>query len=227
MKKTSVSVSKRAVLGRKTKRLRKSGTLPATLYGRGIDSVSIELSQKVFFGCFASAGETGVIDLSVDGQTHPVMIHAVQKHPVSGDVLHVEFKKVDLKEKVEAPVPIRLVGEALGVKDGVGILLPLLDELVVCALPTHIPSHVDVDVAGLASVNDDIKAREVALPDGVTLSTEPGVSVVKLGALKQEEEKPEKAEEQPEEVPEAEEAKARGAPEESSSEEGTAPQEKA
>lgn len=183
MKKYSLTGENRKETGRKVKKLRKDGKLPATVYGKKVKSVSVTVSDADFKKIYSEAGETGLVELKVDGEIKPVLIHNVQVDPMSGLPLHAEFYQVDLKEKVHANVSVEFVGEAPAVHDKQGVLLSILDEIEVEALPTDLPEKLEVDVSKLAAVNDEVKVSDLKMPAGVTVLTEPGLTIVKVGAL--------------------------------------------
>ena len=153
-----LTAKKREVTGRKVKTLRREGILPANVYGKGITSMAVELPTKEFNAVYQKAGETGLIDLVVDSNSHPVLITNVQVHPVTDLPLHTDFRQVDLKEKITAPVPIVLIGESPAEKSGVGILVQQLNEVEVEALPTDLPEKIEVDISRLENVDDSILA---------------------------------------------------------------------
>lgn len=173
----------RSLTGKQVKTLRQNGKLPATVYGKGVEPQTITVLMNDFSNVYQETGETGLIELIVDGKKHPVLIHTVQRDPVSAVVLHIEFHEVNLKEKVHAEVPIELTGETTAVKEKLGVLLPLMDHIDVEALPTDLPEKVTVDIAALAAVNDQIIVGEIAVPANVTVLTDPTLIVVKIGAF--------------------------------------------
>lgn len=183
MKKHTLTATSRTLLGRKVKKLRKDGQLPATVYGKGVKSVSIAITTNAFAKVYQEAGETGLIELHVDRDVRPVLIHTVQIDPVTSALLHVEFHQVDLKEKVHANVSVELVGEAPAVAQKLGVLLTVLDEIEVEALPTELPEKIIIDVTKLAEVDSEVKVNDIPFPSGVTVLTDPGLTVVKVGAL--------------------------------------------
>lgn len=197
MKALVLEAKKRIVTGRKVKNLRNEGMLPGTIYGEMIEPLSIQVSTDQFTHAYAQTGETGLINLTVDGVVHPVLTNNVQRDPVSGLPIHMEFHQVNLKEKIHAHVPIELVGESQAVKEKTGTLLQLLDEVEVEALPTDLPEHIDVDVSGLINVNDHMMARQLTMPAGVTLLTDPELFIVKIGELVAPEPEPAPVEEAP------------------------------
>lgn len=209
MKKYTLSAKMREQTGRKVKNLRHAGTLPASVYGNGLKSLSIEVDTASFKSVFSHAGETGVVELSVDGVVKPVLIHNIQVDPVSSEILHVEFYQVNLKEKVKTKVPVVLIGEAPIVLSKTGVLLTLLLEVEVEALPNDLPEKIEVDTSILNSLDQEILVSDLTIPSGVTILTEPGVGVVKATAIvskEAEEEAAEDAQKAAEAATEAQEA---------------------
>ena len=183
MKTYQLNGQKRVLVGRKVKTLRRQGLVPGTIYGKNIQSVNVAISGADFSAVFQRAGETGVIELSIDKAVHPVLVHNVQKDPVTDAVVHVEFYQVDLHEKVHANVPLSFVGEAPAVAEKKGVLLTLVSEIEVEALPTDLPDKIDVDVSGLAEVDQELTVAALRVPSGVSVSSEKDVVVVKVGSL--------------------------------------------
>jgi large subunit ribosomal protein L25 len=180
MKRLKLEVTKRKVLGKKVKKLRREGILPGNIYGKDFKSLSIEVSYKDFEPIFKEAGETGVVDIHVDDQVIPVLIHGVQtdykKVP-----LHAEFYKVNLKEKVKAMVPLEFIGEPKAEADKVGLLMQILSEVEV--LPTELPEKLEVNVEPLALVDDQITVGDLKAPEGVEVLTDPTQVLAKIGEL--------------------------------------------
>ncbi|KKU81439.1 MAG: 50S ribosomal protein L25, partial [Microgenomates group bacterium GW2011_GWA2_47_8] len=192
MKKYSLTAVVRTLVGRKVKALRKEGKLPATVYGRGVKSASVTLQGDAFAKVYAETGETGLIELHVDPTsqssseasrgTRPVLVHTVQVDPVTNATLHVEFHQVDLKEKVHAKVPVELVGESPAITQKLGVLLTVLNDIEVEALPTELPEHIEVDVTKLVEVDQEVKVSDLAVPPSVTVLTEADLTVaVEIG----------------------------------------------
>jgi len=129
MKNPTLNATPRTLLGKQVKKLRREGQLPANVYGKGLSSVSIQVASKDFKDVFAQSGETGLIDLMVDGKKHPVLVKNLQMNFRSQTPLHVDFYQVNLKEKVKAMVPLVLTGEAKAVTENIGTLLQTLNEV--------------------------------------------------------------------------------------------------
>ncbi len=223
MQRKKLAVLKRKVLGKKVKKLRRERILPANIYGRDFKSLSVQAPLKDFEKVFKEAGETGLVDLQVDSQTIPVLIHNVQTDYL-GNPLHADFYKVNLSEKVKTMVPILIVGEPKAVVDKIGLLMNIMSEVEVEALPEALPEHIEVNVENLALVDEQITVGDIKAPEGVAILTESSQVIIKIGALVSKE-----AEELvAQEVAAAEEAKAEasaqaGAPTEEEGQEGQAP----
>ena len=95
----------RTITGKAVKMVRQSGKLPATVYGKATNPLTISVDNGEFTKIFRETGETGLIELTVEGKAHPVLVHMVQTHPLTGQILHIEFHEVNLKEKVHAEIP--------------------------------------------------------------------------------------------------------------------------
>lgn len=183
MKKHTLTASIREVVGKKVKQLRLQGQIPATIYGKGLKSVSITLVTENFSKVLKEAGKAGLIEITIAGKIHPVLIHDVQVHPVTDEILHIEFYQVDMKEKVHAKVSIDHVGESAAVAQKLGVFLIIHDAVEVEALPAELPEKLTVDISSLVDVNQEISASQIKMPSGVTLLTDPATILMKIGPL--------------------------------------------
>src|SRR3989344_4347005 len=111
MAQISLNTEIRKLAGRKVKSLRREGIIPANVFGRKVKSQMLQVNAREFEKVFSEAGETGVVELSVGKEKKPVLVHNLQKDPISEQILHIDFLQVDLKQKVSAQVPIELVNE--------------------------------------------------------------------------------------------------------------------
>jgi large subunit ribosomal protein L25 len=159
---TQLVVSPRTVVGKKVKTLRSSGLTPANVFSKGKESTSVQVDTKAFLAAYKKTGETGLIDLKIEGENmpRPVLVDNVDRHPVSDKVLHVDFHEVNLKEKVTAMIPVEAVGDSEAVKAGHVLVMPY-NELEVEALPTDLPEKFEVDITALKAVGDDVKLSDV------------------------------------------------------------------
>ncbi|MFH1186657.1 MAG: 50S ribosomal protein L25 [Candidatus Levyibacteriota bacterium] len=190
MKHPQLSVEKRKILGKKVKNLRREGILPANIYGKDIKSASVQVSFNDFDKIYKQVGATGIVDVEFDGKTIPSLIHSVQTN-YHRTPLHADFFKVNLKEKIKTMVPLSFIGEPIAVSEKLGLLMEILHEIEVEALPEELPENIEVNVENLAAVNDQITVADLKSPSGVTILTDPGQVVAKIAELIVEEPEPE------------------------------------
>lgn len=183
MKREHLKVEKRTVLGKKVKKLRREGIIPANVYGKEMKSEAVQLPIKDFLEVFKQVHETGLIDLTVGDTTLPVLIHNVQIDPRTQTPVHADFFKVNLKEKITAKVPVTAVGEPKAVVDKVGLLEQPMSEVEVEALPTDLPEKIEVNVENLAAVDEQVLVSDLKVPAGVEMLTDAGQVVFKIGEL--------------------------------------------
>jgi large subunit ribosomal protein L25 len=165
------------------RKLRAGGRIPAVCYGRDTGSVAISLDARVLERLLAisEAGMNTLIDLSGQGFAEKtVLVKELQRDPVDGRSLHADLYAVDLARSVEVSVPVHLVGKAAGVDLG-GILDHSLREIELECLPGAIPKELSVDVTAL-QVGDTLHVRDIVLPEGVELRSDPNLSVVSVVA---------------------------------------------
>ncbi|MFH1656774.1 MAG: 50S ribosomal protein L25 [Candidatus Nealsonbacteria bacterium] len=185
--------------------LRKQGILPAVLYGSEIKSQSVQVDLKQFEKIFDKAGESSLITLKTENKEFMVLIHEIQKDPVSSQITHVDFYQPILTEEVEATVPLIFEGEALAVKDLGGTLVKEAQELTVKALPQNLPHDIKINVEILKTFEDEILVKDIKLTEGVKIIKEPEALIVKVSPPQKEEEEFEKpADEEAEKVEGAE-----------------------
>jgi large subunit ribosomal protein L25 len=183
MKHPVLNATKRTVLGKKVKKLRREGIFPANVYGKELSSVSLQMPLKDFTDVYKQVGETGLIDLMVDGEKRPVLVKSVQFEFRQHSPVHADFYQVNLKEKVKAMVPLLLIGEPKAVTENLGTLLQTLSEVEVEALPEELPENIEVNIEHLAEVDDQIMISEFKIPTGVTILTDETQVVAKIAAI--------------------------------------------
>lgn len=184
--KIELGVEKRDVFGKKLKALRTAGKLPGNIYGKDFESTAVTAEAHDFMKIFKKVGETQVLYLDLDKKEIPVVVGNVQMHPVSGEPLHVDFKKVDLKKKIEAPVPVRVVGESEAVSQRIGELHVLTDTLTVGALPADMPQEIEIDVTGLKAIDDQITVADLKATSDFSFMDEADTVIVKIAEHKEE-----------------------------------------
>lgn len=169
---------KRSVYGKGVRALREDGRIPAVVYGPKQKATSIELSLKDFTKALQAAGESSVVALSIDGEAHNVLVHDVDRDPITSVPRHADFYAIVKGQKVKIEVSLSFIGEAPAVKELGANLIKALHALEVEADPMNLPRELTVDVSGLSALDMRIIAKDIALPDGVTLVTKPDDVVV-------------------------------------------------
>jgi large subunit ribosomal protein L25 len=207
---TELNVAPRQALGKKVRRLRREGVTPANIFGRNVQSVAIQVGTEELRHVLRTAGRNEIVYVRLDGEeARPTFVRDVQHNPVSDAILHVDFMQISLKEKVRLDVPIHLVGLPGAVDRLGGILVHGLDHVAVEALPTAVPSFIEVDVTGLDEFDQTLHVSDLVVDEGVTILTDPEMVVAKVAppAVERVEEAAAEAEEA-EEAPAAAEAPA-------------------
>jgi large subunit ribosomal protein L25 len=195
----TLRATSRSVTGKKVAALRHEGSIPAVVYGRGIPSGNLAVDAKEFEALRRHAGATTLIDLAVDGGTPtPVLVHGVQQHPVTRRPLHVDLYLVRMSEELTIEVQLVADGTAAAVTDLGGTLLHVTEHVRVKALPDRLPSALHYSIESLATFDDLIHVSDLAIPDGVTLLTDPGEILAKVLPPRIEEVEAPAAEEAPE-----------------------------
>lgn len=172
-------VSGRTTGSRPAGRLRAAGSIPGVVYGHGIDPVPVAVEARALRAALTTdAGINALLDLRVEGGgSHLTVARELQRDPVRNTVVHVDFQVVRRDEVIAADVPVLLVGDAIQVHHGDGVVDQQLFSLPVHATPGRIPNVVEVDVSGLA-IGDTVRVADLPLPDGVTTDLEPDAAVV-------------------------------------------------
>jgi len=170
----------RPVGTRPAKRLRADGAVPAVVYGQGVEAFPVSVKARDLRAALSTeAGLNAVLSLRVDGQRFLTMARELQRHPVRGTVVHVDFQVVDPNREISADVPISLVGEAVELHRADGVLDQQLFSLPVRARPADIPNNLEVDISEIV-IGSAVRVSEIALPPGVSTDLDPE-SVVAAG----------------------------------------------
>lgn len=198
-----ISAALRTVIGRKVKHLRRSGQIPATIYGHKFEPISIQFSALELNKIFEQVGESSLVEIIVGENNYPVIFKNPQFHPISSDLIHLDCYKVNLKEKITTTVPIELIGESLAVKNG-NTLMQILNEIEIEALPADLPEKIEVDISSLIEIDNKITVAELNLDrDKIEVKNDSEQAVVLIEAPRVEEEPVVEAEVElsPEDVP--------------------------
>ena len=190
MARPQLSAQPRAIHGKKVASLRRAGQLPGVVYGAGRDSQSISLDLHEFELLHRHTGRHAVLDLTVagDGKAQPVLLQAIQEHPISRQPIHVDLLVVNLQEEMTVDVQVVAVGESPAVDKLGGVLLHMVNSVVVRAKPDDLPSAIEIDVSGLDTFEAVLHASDLVMPAGVTLITDAGEQLIRVQQPRVEEE---------------------------------------
>ncbi len=181
MEKLQLNAALRDIEATKPEKLRKTGRLPAVLYGNKIKNIHLSVDAREFDKILKKAGESTIIELRAeDGKTHPVLIHDVQSHYLKSIPTHVDFYEVSMTEKLKAAVALEFVGESQAVKALGGVLVKVLNEVEVECLPADLPHNIQVSLDVLKTLQDTIHAKDLQIPAKVKLLTPADELVVKV-----------------------------------------------
>jgi len=191
---TELEIKNRELMGKAAKRLRKQGIIPANIFGHNEASQAVQVDAIAFDRLRRSHGARSIISLKSTDSISPqtVLIRHIQRDPRTQKIIHVDFFRVSMSERINVKVPLRFVGEAPAVKIANGVLLHLLDALEIECVASDIPENIEVDVTPLTEIDAILHASDVKLPSNFTLLTDPEEGIVKVGAprIEREEEAP-------------------------------------
>jgi large subunit ribosomal protein L25 len=188
MEKVVLKATKRDVIGKQVKALRREGRLPAVIYGRHNEPISISLDAHSASLALAKVTSSSLVTLDVDGTEYPALVREKQRDYIKNRLVHVDFLAVSLKEKLRASVSLHFVGVSLAVKDYGAVFVHNLEQFHVECLPTDLPERIDVDISTLARIGDGIRVGEVAVSDKIQVLDNPDTMVCVASAPKVEEE---------------------------------------
>jgi len=212
VEKNILAVTARDVFGKKLKKLRHQGVIPGNIYGPDFKSTAVSLAYKDFVNTYKVAKETGIVYLSLTGKEIPVMVKSIQKHPVTSLLLHVDFRKVDLKQKITTEVPVVTVGESIAITQLAGVLLTQSSHLMVEAFPQDMPQNIQVDISKIKELGKEIKVSDLSASTKYTIKEEPNKVVVSIIEHKEESIEPETTTVAPEVITEKAPAEGEAAP---------------
>ncbi|HSM02159.1 MAG TPA: 50S ribosomal protein L25 [Acidimicrobiia bacterium] len=181
MDQVSLRAETRDVVGtRPAKRLRNTGKVPAILYGRGLDPLTLTVDRRDLYAALhTDAGSNALINLEVEGTKKPYLTVAreIQRHPVRGEIAHLDFISISLEEKITADVGIEFLGTPISVKEEGALVETIRNSVTVEALPLEIPAHIQLDISEMA-LNDTLKVSDLPVIEGVEYLDDADASVV-------------------------------------------------
>lgn len=175
--------------GRKTNALRVMGKVPAVVYGIGTEPQPITIDRVQFVKTYKDAGESSVVELSIDQKTAlHVLIQDYQLDPLRDEVIHVDFRSIDMNKEIEAEVDLEFIGEAPAVKALGGTFVAARDSVTIKCLPKNLIRKLIVDTSVLKTFNDVVRVSDLVVADGVEILDELNVMIASVEAPRTEEE---------------------------------------
>ena len=161
-----------------SRRLRTTGFIPAVMYGLGSEPESLLINAREFNNALKTeAGSNVILNVNVGKDSIPALAREIQRHAFKDEIVHVDLIRIDLSQTVEADVQVNFLGTPLGVKEEGGVVQTVNNTISITALPTSIPSSIDIDISEL-NVGDNVTATDIDLPDGVELTSEDDESIL-------------------------------------------------
>ncbi|HMP67294.1 MAG TPA: 50S ribosomal protein L25 [Candidatus Paceibacterota bacterium] len=168
--------------------LRKNNFVPAVFYGPKEKSTPIKIKIGDFLKVYESAGESAIIDLKEGSNDHQCLIHDVQFDAITGQPIHADFYVIEKGKKIEVSIPLHFVGESPAEKNLGGVLIKVMHELDIKAMPKDLPTHLDIDISSLVDFESKIKTGDIVLPSGVELDSDPNDVIALVQAPREEKE---------------------------------------
>jgi large subunit ribosomal protein L25 len=182
MEKVVLKATKREVAGKGVKALRRSGALPAVIYGKHTEPINISLDAHTVSMQLAKISSSTIVTLDVEGKEYPALVREKQRDFIKNRLLHVDFMAVSLTERIRAAVTLHFSGVSLAVKDYNAIMVHNLEQLHVECLPADLPEYIEIDVSALARPGDGIRVKDVVVSDKVRVLEDADVMVAVAAA---------------------------------------------
>lgn len=171
---------KREILGRRTRHLRKKGFIPAELYGHGIENIHLSIPAGAFSATYKETGGHAIVNIIIDGDSRPVLISNIHIDSLTDEILSVDLHQVRMDEKVVTHVPIDFVGESPAERDLDGVLIKVMDEIEVEALPANIPQNIQVDLSKLTELGQSLYVKDLELGGAYSITADPDTVVASV-----------------------------------------------
>jgi len=182
-----LNTSTRTVIGKQVRALRRHGQVPLVMYGAQTDAVSLQADAKELARVLRQAGGSRLIAVSTGGATQMTLARAVQREPISGQILHVDLLAVSMTERITVEAPIVLEGKSPAVRRGEGVLVTGINSVEIECLPGDLIDNIHVDLERLASVGDALYVKDLDVPAAVKVLADPEEMVARVTYLAAEE----------------------------------------
>lgn len=186
MEKVVLKAVKRNVTGKQVKALRREGKLPAVIYGRHVEPISIAMEAHSAGLALGKLTSSSLVTISVEGAEYPALVRERQRDYIKGTLTHVDFLAVDMNEKIRASVGLVFVGVSPAVKDYNGILVHNLERLEVECFPGDLPERIEVDITVLKQIGDLVRVRELTVSDKIRILGDPEETIAVVTIIKEE-----------------------------------------
>jgi large subunit ribosomal protein L25 len=186
MKRLELEVLKREVKGKKVRFLRRGGLIPCNIYGHGIESQPVQVEARKLGQIISKAGGTDLIALKMGGTdaSGMVLIRDVQRNPMTGEPIHVDFYQVNMSEKLKADVPLIFIGTAPALKLKNVSLMHAMTAVQIEALPDDLPHNIEVDISGLALPEQSIHVKDLKVSSKITILADPDQMLIKVAEVR-------------------------------------------
>lgn len=174
-----IEAEPREVIGKQVGQLRRDGWIPGIIYGRKAPQ-SVQMEQKALRRALRIVGTANLADLRIGGKSRTVLVRDIQQHATRGDIIHVDFLEVDMKVKLRVQAILVGVGEALPEAEGLGVALTVAHEVEIECLPDDLMSEITFDLSAIKMPEDVIHVRDLVVPEGVEILTDPDQVVARF-----------------------------------------------
>lgn len=196
MDKIVLVAERRDMTGKQTRQLRRAGRVPAVIYGKGFTSMPITLDMREVTRALPHITSSQLITIDLEGEQHTALVRERQRSPIRKELLHVDFQAVSMTETLRTTVGLQFTGDAPAVVEQMGVLVTGVEEIDVEALPGDLPERILVDISGLEEIGMGIYVKDLNVPKGVQVLTDPEELVAFITTMMAEEEVEEAVEEE-------------------------------
>ena len=180
----TIPAQPRSITGKKVAVLRRQGRLPANVYGKGLDSLAVELDAREFGRTLKTTSARSLFDLKIEGEAkpRPVVLRGISRRGGTGEPIHIDFYQVDTTRPIHATVSLHLTGESPAVRDLAGTLIQNLESVNIRCYPLSIPEVLEVDAGRLVSFDISLTVADLVPPEGVEILTDPAIVIATVAA---------------------------------------------
>jgi large subunit ribosomal protein L25 len=188
-KQVELSAEKRTMLGKQVKQLRRQGWTPGVMYGHGYESVPLKFEMRELQRLLSETGGSQLVGIKIKGQSQPetALVRDVQRDPIRQTILHVDFYRVQMTERLTTEIPLELIGESPVAGRNEGILLQGISSIEVECLPGDLVDAIEVDLSDLVELDQALYVRDLAIPSGIDVMTEANEMIVRVVPIAEEE----------------------------------------